>query len=156
MLHTVRCHGAAGECGVIYATVAGVIAVHEADSEDEAADVPGRGPVLLVVVGEGGADGRVDLEATVGSVEIQFGGMEGIVLVEFEQAVVHSLREIALHLVETEVEVVGTLPRYHHPCNRVCLQTVLLLPQSGQLHPFSLHDIGLYSVMPCVRTDTIG
>lgn len=77
--------GPANGAGLVATAEAGLFGVHEADGgDDEGADVPGGGPGLLVEVGEAGADGRVDLEAAGGRVEVELGRAEGIVLVQLQ------------------------------------------------------------------------
>ena len=67
--------------GIGAAAKTGFFGIHEADGgEYECAYVPGGGPAFLVVVGEGGADGEVGVEATGRGVEDEFGCCEGVVL----------------------------------------------------------------------------
>lgn len=96
------------------AAVAGLLAVHEADGcEDEGADVPGGGPALLVVVGERGADGDVDVESARGGIEVEFGGCEGVVLVQLQQPEVEAIGVRGFQVVEAEVELEGVLSSNH-------------------------------------------
>ena len=92
--------------GILPASVAGFLTVHKADGgEDESADVPGGGPAFLVVVGEGGADGHVDVESSGGGVEDEFRCCEGVVLVELDDAVVVAAGIGPFEVMEAEVEV---------------------------------------------------
>ena len=71
----------------VAAAVARFLTVHKADGgKDERADVPGGSPALLMVVGKTGADGDISFEPSGGSVEDEFGGGEGVVFVELEEA----------------------------------------------------------------------
>lgn len=82
-----------------------LVGVHEGDhGGEDGADVPAGAPCFLVVVGEGGADGLANLEASVVGQEAYFGGREGVVLGEVEYTVVEALLILFLEPVETEVE----------------------------------------------------
>jgi hypothetical protein len=81
------------------------IAIHEGDHGGEyASDVPAGTPSLLVVVREGGADGLADLEPSVVRQKSYLGWREGVILGEFEQAVIESLFILFFEIVEEEVE----------------------------------------------------
>ena len=57
-----------------------------------------------MVVSEAGADGHVEVESAVGSVEIEFRGVEWIVLMELKHAVVEASLIGALEAMEAKVE----------------------------------------------------
>lgn len=91
---------------VVLAPIAGFVAGHEGNSaEEEAAHIPGGSPGLLVVVGKGCADGHVEFESAAGSIEVELGGCEGVVFVEFQQAVIESPLVLALQVVDDEMEI---------------------------------------------------
>jgi hypothetical protein len=97
------------------ASDASLVGVHEGyHGGEDGADVPGGAPGFLVVVGEGGTDGLVDLEASVVGEELDFGWGEGVVLGQFEQAVVEASLELFLEVVEAEVEVVEVVPLHQY------------------------------------------
>jgi hypothetical protein len=116
---------------VEHATNALLVGVHEGDhSGEDGADVPAGTPGLLVVVREGGADGLADLEAAVVGEEAYFGWGEGVVLGEFEQAVIESLFILFFEVVEEEVEGEVALALHKHAGNGVLLDGLPLLVDS--------------------------
>lgn len=93
------------------ATDASLVGIHERNhSSENRTDVPRGAPGLLVVVGEGGADGLVDFKAAVVGEELDFGWGEGVVVGQLEQAVVKTTLELFLEVIEAEVEVVKIVP----------------------------------------------
>ena len=123
------------------AAVAGLFAVHEADGgENESANVPGGCPAFLVVVGEGGADGHVDVEAAGRGVEDEFGGSKGIVFVQFEDSVVVPAAVGSFEVVEAEVELEGVFASDYGVAEGLFIEGGLLLHESLEGEFFSLHQ----------------
>jgi len=124
------------------AAVAGLLAVHEAHSrEDQSPDVPSRGPGFLMVVRETGTNGQVDLESSGWGVEDEFGGSEGVVLVQFEQPEVESACVWALEVVEAEVEFEDVLPCDDGVGYGFFLDACLFLVEAVQGEGFDWHSI---------------
>ena len=73
------------------ASITRLLAIHKADcGEYQAPYIPSTGPSLLMVVGKGRADGQVDLKPSGRRVEVKFGRVEGIIFMEFEEAMINA------------------------------------------------------------------
>jgi hypothetical protein len=82
-----------------------LLACHKRDNSCQHSPyIPSCSPSLLVVVREGGADGLADLEPSVVRQKSYLGWREGVILGEFEQAVIESLFILFFEIVEEEVE----------------------------------------------------
>lgn len=82
-----------------------LIGVHEADHGQEyGPDVPARAPGFLVIVCEGGADGLADFEPAIIGKEADLGRREGIILRHLQQAVIETIPEILIQVVEDKME----------------------------------------------------
>ncbi len=82
-----------------------------------------------MVVGEGGADGFADFEASVFGDELDFGRGEGVVVRKLDYAVVESLEKIFLQPEEAEMEVEGVCAGDEGLRVRLLLQRLLFLLQ---------------------------
>lgn len=88
-----------------------LIGVHKADhSQEYGPDVPAGAPGFLVVVREGGADGLADLEPAIVCKKADLGRRKGIILGQFQQAVIETVPEIFIQVVEDKVENQVTVP----------------------------------------------
>ena len=99
-----------------------------------------------MIVGEGGADGFCGFEAAVFGEKPDFGRGEGVVLRQFQHAVIEPLCEVFLEAEQAEVEVEGVVACDQGLLVRLLQQRLFFLLQT-QLCNFFIH-LTNYNTIP--------
>ena len=98
-----------------------------------------------MVVGEGGAYGHIDIEPSGWGVEDEFGSCKGVILVEFDDAVVVASGIGSFEVMEAEVEIEQSLACDNGVGDGLFVESGFFFHQPLHGEFFSLH------LLDCVR-----